>query len=65
VDFDVDAFGVALDLLLSAFPGGDNDFRLVVTGFEAFRQFDINIIFKRVIVLDEDRLIEGELLVAE
>jgi hypothetical protein len=42
VDFDVDAFGVALDLLLSAFPG-----------------------FKRVIVLDEDRLIEGELLVAE
>lgn len=65
VDFDVDAFGVALDLLLSAFPGCNNDFRLVVTGFEAFREFHINIFFKRVILLDEDRLIEAELLVAE
>jgi hypothetical protein len=65
VNFDVDAFGVALDLLLSAFSGRNYDFRLVVTCLEAFRQFHINIIFNRVILLDEDRLIKRELLVAE
>jgi hypothetical protein len=65
VDFDVDALGVALYLLLSAFSGRDYDFGLVVTCFEAFRQFDINVIFNRVILLDEDRLIEREFLVAE
>jgi hypothetical protein len=65
VDFDVDALGVALDLLLSAFSGCDYDFGLVVTCFEAFGQFYINIIFNRVILLDEDRLIKWEFLVAE
>jgi hypothetical protein len=43
----------------------NNDFGLAITSFETLGQFDVNILFKRMVFLDEDGLFERELFVAK